>query len=89
MYIYIYVIVFYLKNSLFLFFFLSKSIVLVRGMSIFLSTVLLPLGGIWIDFFLFIKELIFPYFIPNPFCESCQEKDLLHPPAIRVDAQFC
>ena len=58
-------------------------------MSIFLSTVLLPLGEIWIDSFFFIKELIFPYFIPNTFSESCQEKGLLQPSDIRVNALLC
>ena len=55
-------------------------------MSIFLSTGLLPLGEIWIDSSFFIKKLIFPYFIPIPFCGSCQEKGLLQPSDIRVDA---
>ena len=61
-------------------------------MSILLSTGLLPLGEIWIDSSFLIKKLIFfkegwvSCVNPIPYWGSCQEKGLLQPSDIRVDA---
>ena len=64
-------------------------------MSILLSTGLLPLGEIWIDSSFLIKKLIFfkegwvSCVNPIPYWGSCQEKGLLQPSDIRVNALSC